>query len=117
MTLSRQLGSPRLIGALFVCLFIVLAAHARANVVEPYGLGTRTPSQPCVHMPEHADGHLPRLLSQTGAFKDTRSLAPDASLIPYDLNVSFWSDGASKTRFVSLPHAKIHFAAAGEWVF
>jgi uncharacterized repeat protein (TIGR03806 family) len=68
-------------------------------------------------MPARADGVFPKLLSQTGAFKDARSLTPDPSLIPYDLIVPFWSDGAAKVRWVSVPEEKIRFAPTGEWVF
>jgi len=70
-------------------------------------------------MPERADGKMPPLLSQTGAFTDVRSLSHAASLIPYTLNISFWSDGASKTRWVSLPDSgeKVGFSAQGEWKF
>jgi uncharacterized repeat protein (TIGR03806 family) len=68
-------------------------------------------------MPESPDGAIPRLLSETGAFKDTADLAPDDALIPYDLIVPFWSDGAVKLRWVSLPDEKIKFAPTGEWVF
>jgi uncharacterized repeat protein (TIGR03806 family) len=65
---------------------------------------------------------MPKLLSQTGAFKDVRTLTPSESLIPYDLNVSFWSDGATKSRWISLPNEngpaqKISFSPTGEWKF
>ncbi|MGA2030361.1 MAG: chitobiase/beta-hexosaminidase C-terminal domain-containing protein [Verrucomicrobiota bacterium] len=68
-------------------------------------------------MPERADGILPRLLSQTGAFKDTPNLVPNDALIPYDLIVPFWSDGATKSRWASVPEEKIKFAVTGEWIF
>ena len=68
-------------------------------------------------MPGRADGALPRLLSQTGAFKDTTDLAPSDTLIPYDLIVPFWSDGAAKSRWISVPDGKIKFAPTGEWIF
>lgn len=69
-------------------------------------------------MPERANGVMPRLLSQTGAFADTRSFTPDAALIPYDIIVPFWSDGATKTRWVAVPDGrKIKFATTGQWVF
>ena len=82
-----------------------------------FGLDSRPPAKPYLQMPALADGALPRLLSQTGAFKDTADLAPDDALIPYDLIVPFWSDGAVKTRFISVPDEKIKFAPTGEWVF
>jgi uncharacterized repeat protein (TIGR03806 family) len=71
-------------------------------------------------MPDRADGSLPRLLSQTGAFQRTedQKLKVSASLIPYDLNVAFWSDGAVKSRWVSVPDgAKVRFRPEGEWTF
>jgi uncharacterized repeat protein (TIGR03806 family) len=70
-----------------------------------------------LHMPDRADGALPSLLSQTGAFKDTSQLIPSDGLIPYELNVAFWSDGAHKLRWMSLPDAKIGYAPRGEWTF
>ncbi len=74
-------------------------------------------------MPRSAAGEFPQLLSQTGAFSDLRALAPAEGLIPYDLVVPFWSDGASKERFMALPNdsefpeAKIQFSPTGEWKF
>ncbi|MDB6065402.1 MAG: hypothetical protein JWR26_1610 [Pedosphaera sp.] len=74
-------------------------------------------------MPQHDNGAMPPLLSQTGAFKDARDLIPADALIPYDLNVSFWSDGAMKSRWMALPNdssskpQKIGFIPTGEWNF
>ena len=65
----------------------------------------------------------PALLSQTGAFKNLQELTPADSLIPYDINVAFYSDGAAKSRWVCLPsegaatNTRIRFAAKGEWQF
>ncbi len=71
-----------------------------------------------LQMPATAGGALPKLLSQTGAFLDAADLVPETNLLPYDLIVSFWSDGAEKTRWVSLPeNQKIKFAPTGEWAF
>ena len=84
----------------------------------PYGLSFRPAAQGFLRMPAHADGALPRLLSQTGAFADAARLAPASALIPYDIRVPFWSDGAEKSRWVSVPRDQtIGFAPAGEWVF
>jgi uncharacterized repeat protein (TIGR03806 family) len=68
-------------------------------------------------MPQTADGKMPALLSQTGVFKDTRNLVPSDGLLPYDLIVAFWSDGASKLRWIAVPNARIGFAPTGEWTF
>jgi uncharacterized repeat protein (TIGR03806 family) len=83
----------------------------------PYGLASRVVPKPYLRMPRTADGKIPTLLSQTGVFKDTRNLVPGDGLIPYDLVVSFWSDGASKQRWISVPKEKIGFAPTGEWTF
>src|SRR5439155_21020871 len=86
-------------------------------------LTSRPPTPAFLHLPENENGALPPLLSQTGAFQDTHSLTPAAGLIPYDLNISFWSDSATKSRWMSLPHdpasdsAKIKFAPTVEWTF
>jgi len=69
-------------------------------------------------MPAQPGGALPRLLSQTGAFKDAARLTPADGLVAYDLIVPFWSDGATKTRWISVPDdQKIKFAPTGEWIF
>ncbi len=84
---------------------------------SPYGLASRPISKPYLSMPPRANGAIPPLLSQTGAFKDTARFIPMEGLIPYDLIVAFWSDGAAKTRWISVPEGKIKFAPTGEWTF
>jgi uncharacterized repeat protein (TIGR03806 family) len=68
-------------------------------------------------MPPRADGKIPVLLSQTGVFSDTAKRIPSKELIPYELVVAFWSDGADKSRWIALPNGKIAFSANGEWRF
>ena len=71
-----------------------------------------------LRMPADAGGAIPKLLSQTGAFRDVASLSPASGLVPYDLIVSFWSDGAEKSRWACLPPGElIKFSPAGEWSF
>jgi uncharacterized repeat protein (TIGR03806 family) len=82
-----------------------------------FGINSRMPSKPFLQMPALAGGEFPKLLSQTGAFKNTPNLTPDDAVIPYDLIVPFWSDGAAKSRYLSLPDEKIKFAPTGEWIF
>jgi len=93
------------------------AASLSCTRPAPYGLASRIETKPYLQMPALADGTLPLLLSQTGAFSDTAKLIPSAGLIPYALIVSFWSDGADKTRWTAVPHGKIGFAPTGEWSF
>ncbi|MDO8540956.1 MAG: PQQ-dependent sugar dehydrogenase [Opitutaceae bacterium] len=61
---------------------------------------------------------LPPLLSQTGAFSDVKTLAPATGVIPYTVNVPFWSDGAAKSRWLAVPTGTaIRFSPTGEWTF
>lgn len=83
----------------------------------PYGLTARGVVRPYLQMPPLANGSLPALLSETGAFSDLRALRPSAGLIPYDLIVAFWSDGAQKLRWVAIPDGEVAFAPTGEWRF
>jgi uncharacterized repeat protein (TIGR03806 family) len=61
----------------------------------------------------------PQKLSETGIFSDLGALTPNPGIYPYDVNVSFWSDGANKRRWFSLPglQQKIHFDPEGNWGF
>ncbi len=96
-----------------------LAHSTRESVptLKPYGLTSRTVPEPYLAMPDTARGEIPPLLSQTGVFKDTAHLIPNDGLMPYELQLAFWSDGASKLRWIALPQAKIGFSPTGEWSF
>ena len=87
------------------------------NIFKTYGLNSRSESKAFLRMPSDADGSMPPLLSQTGAFEDTRNFILEDGLIPYDVIVPFWSDGATKLRWVSFPSGKIKFSATSEWGF
>lgn len=78
---------------------------------------SRTPSKPWLDMPEMASGNIPALLSQTGVLADLGKLAPAKTLLPYDLVLSFWSDGALKTRAVAIPEGNVGFSSTGDWTF
>lgn len=94
---------------------VTLAAAELSPADRP---GPRPHPKAYLFMPAQPGGALPRLLSQTGAFQDTARLTPADGLVPYDLIVSFWSDGATKARWISVPDdQKIKFAPTGEWVF
>jgi uncharacterized repeat protein (TIGR03806 family) len=61
----------------------------------------------------------PALLSQTGAFSNLTTLTPNAGIVAYAPNVSFWSDYAVKTRWFSVPNASatIDFSKDTNWTF
>ncbi len=84
---------------------------------SPQRAANRVPSKPWLNMPDLASGNIPTLLSQTGAFASLRDLKPASTLLPYDLVLSFWSDGANKTRFVAIPDGKVAFSPTGDWKF
>jgi uncharacterized repeat protein (TIGR03806 family) len=92
---------------------------------QPYGITSRTPFSAYGNMPPTPSGNLPGLLSQTGFFADTPQLVPANTLIPYAPNAPFWSDGAIKSRWMTVPNAgapyardeQIAFAPTGEWSF
>ncbi|MGQ0614538.1 MAG: PQQ-dependent sugar dehydrogenase [Planctomycetaceae bacterium] len=61
---------------------------------------------------------FPTRLSETGLFLDTAALTPVPGLIPYDVNMPLWSDGASKRRWMALPgEARIGFHPTEAWTF
>jgi uncharacterized repeat protein (TIGR03806 family) len=107
-----RLNAARRIGA---CLALLVTLGCARHA--PYGLNTRVEPQPYLRMPSRADGSMPSLLSQTGVFSDTAKRTASPGLIPYDLNVAFWSDGADKMRWIAVPHGRIAYSPTGEWRF
>jgi uncharacterized repeat protein (TIGR03806 family) len=99
----------------FACTLIAVSLGCTRSA--PFGLAARIATKPYLGMPPLASGKIPLLLSETGAFSDTRQMIPSMGLIPYELIVPFWSDGADKSRWLAVPSGKITFAATGEWSF
>ena len=61
---------------------------------------------------------FPRLLSETGLFESVSELKPGPGLIPYQVNVPLWSDGAAKERYMALPAAgQVVLRKNGAWEF
>ena len=71
------------------------------------------PSAPVLGSP------FPSTLLETGAFDDLETLTPALGIVPFDLNVPLWSDGARKTRWFSGPKTDltIGFRREGHWDF
>lgn len=90
-----------------------------------YGLTNRLPMPPFLNMPATMSGTMPLLLSQSGAFSDTPTLAPATGMLPYVVNTPMWADGAFQTRWFALPNdgapftpnEQIGFAPQGECTF
>jgi glucose/arabinose dehydrogenase len=62
---------------------------------------------------------LPETLADTGTFSDVETLAPNPGIFGYDVNVSFWSDTALKSRWFSIPDTNllINFDGNANWWF
>ncbi len=61
---------------------------------------------------------FPKRLSETGLFRSVEKNEPAESLIPYEVNVPFWSDYAVKERFLALPEkGTVRFRESDKWEF
>ena len=49
---------------------------------------------------------IPDQLGKTGLFSSTPDHAPAEGVLPYDINASYWVDGAEKTRWMAVPEVK-----------
>jgi len=60
---------------------------------------------------------LPATLKDTGAFADLATLEPNPGIIAYSVNEPFWSDGAQKRRWFSVPRMedRLDFRSDGAW--
>ena len=90
-----------------------------------YGLAERIPVSPFLNMPPSLAGAMPPLLSLTGVFTNTATMAATPGLIPYTVNVPAWTDYAVKTRYAAIPNhnapytpdQQIGFSPTGAWTF
>jgi uncharacterized repeat protein (TIGR03806 family) len=110
----NRLGLKVATNVAFALLLVALGSCSRT---APFGLPARIATKPYLGMPPEADGKIPPLLSQTGVYSDTAKRIASPGLIPYDLNVAFWSDGAAKLRWIAVPAGQIVFSPTGEWRF
>ncbi len=61
--------------------------------------------------------NFPTTLSAIGAFKNLDTLEQEDGIIPYETNVSFWSDHAIKQRWVSIPNQTVSYSQDQPWDF
>lgn len=89
---------------LSVLAFIAVTAVARdAGAEDPLVTHELVRAKPFLGLNVHQPSDLPLRLSETGVFKDCIHLAPHSSLLGYEINHAFWSDGASKRRWFAVP--------------
>lgn len=63
-----------------------------------------------------AGSPIPATLEGTGAFRNVAELEPQPFLVPYEVNLPFWSDHAAKRRWVFLPGTtRAAYATNGAW--
>ncbi len=63
------------------------------------------------------DSTYPPTLSATGLFADLTDLAPAPGMVPYQVNLPFWSDHAEKSRWMIVPDGVSDFTWSrdGKW--
>ena len=78
--------------------------NSRLRMIAPAGSGT--------------PDTIETILSATGCTNPNDVTLPYAGLVPYELNASFWSDGAAKERYLGLPNGStITRNGDGDWEF
>jgi uncharacterized repeat protein (TIGR03806 family) len=100
-------------GEVYFTAFDAIAPIRREGAVEGRVYRFRRSPRRDAAAPE-----FPRLLSKTGLFASMKEHTPAAGLIPYDVNVPLWSDGAEKERYIALPEpGRVRFSESGSWQF
>ncbi len=84
----------------------VLAANINNGTIQRLITGT-------------VSGTFPDTLSATGLFADLTDLSPNPGILPYQPNLTFWSDFAVKRRWFAIPNAssKMTWSRDGKWTF
>lgn len=62
---------------------------------------------------------FPPTLAQAGVFANLTNLTPHAGIVPYEINLPFWSDNAVKRRWFSIPNTNLAmtFQREANWLF
>ncbi|MGB0579484.1 MAG: PQQ-dependent sugar dehydrogenase, partial [Limisphaerales bacterium] len=87
-------------------------------LVSDYRLGEEGGLYRLVPNPKRGkQSSFPRRLSETGLFRSTAKHEVVSELLPYDVNIPEWADGASIQRFLMLPaeEAYLRFATRRGW--
>ncbi len=81
--------------------------------------GWATSIRRLVRNPNGTTENLPPTLAATGAFSDLATLTPNPGIIPYKINVPFWSDDTIKSRWFSIPDTNLtmDFENTAHWAF
>lgn len=94
-----------------------ISSFGEGNDGELYVVAFST-LQRIVFQPPSGGGTVPTTLSATGCVNPGDAKQPASGMIPYAINAPFWSDGASKDRWMGLPDgAQITVQSNGDWDF
>ncbi|WP_331345622.1 PQQ-dependent sugar dehydrogenase [Cellvibrio sp. UBA7661] len=99
-----------------------VVSFAQDNAGELYALGQSGAGTQIVKMQMTGGvmqpGSMARNLSQTGCVNANNPRLPAAGMIPYTVQVPFWSDSAEKERYLSLPNnTRINVNNDGDFLF
>lgn len=119
MTRPARNGAAALLG--LTCLSLWGCGAEPASVgPQPYGLEQLVYNTSCQIETVNDDGtvSIAPTLADTGCYADLAAKKPIDSLVPFDINVSLWSDGATKRRYFALPPGtRVGFTETGAWEF
>jgi uncharacterized repeat protein (TIGR03806 family) len=117
---GRRAGQNELI-AVLPSIGIGVASFGEDESGELYicaigGLASETGHVFCLRRTKSSEqSKVPEVFDRLQLFTHVDSFQPAAGVIPYDINVPFWSDGAEKQRWVAVPPGKqITVAADGK---
>lgn len=95
-----------------------ISSFAQGNDGELYALDYLSGTINRLVFQSTSGGAAPTLLSQTGCVNPSDAKQAASGLIPYDINAPFWSDGATKHRWIGLPNGQnITVGGTGDWDF
>ncbi len=85
---------------------------------ELYALDHRAGSIYRIEKGTQSAGNFPNKLSETGCFASLSPLTPATGVLGYGVESELWSDGAVKTRFVTVPEGqKVGLSSSGIFSF
>lgn len=114
--LSDPTGTP--VNTVLVNLNDAVSSFAEDNNGEIYVLGFGSGQIYRIDLASSSGAAFPTLLSQTGCIDPTTPLQMAAGLIPYEINAPFWSDGAIKDRWMTMPDAStITIELNNDWTY
>jgi uncharacterized repeat protein (TIGR03806 family) len=92
---------------MFLCLALVILCFEAPSFGSWQRVANNTLRMPSSIADPAGAALLPPTLADTGAFSDLIALTPYPGIVPYDVNVPLWSDGAHKKRWFCVPNSSL----------